>query len=45
VFRTPSSGSRTYSIRGSVSSGTGVVQAGAGGAGNYAPGYIRIEKA
>lgn len=41
----PASGSRTYSIRATVSAGTGSVGAGAGGAGNYMPGYIRITKA
>lgn len=41
---TPSNASHTYSIRASVSGGTGLVAAGAGGAGNTAPGYIRITK-
>jgi len=39
---TPSNASHTYSIRASVSTGTGLVNAGAGGAGNPMPGYIRI---
>lgn len=41
---TPSNGSHTYSIRASVSAGTGVIVGGAGGAGNAAPGFIRITK-
>lgn len=41
---TPASGSRTYSIRASVGSGTGTVVAGAGGAGANVPGFIRITK-
>jgi hypothetical protein len=39
---TPASGSRTYSIRCFVTAGTGHAEAGAGGAGNIMPGYIRI---
>lgn len=39
---TPSAASHTYSIRASVSAGTGQVNAGAGGAGNEVPGFIRI---
>lgn len=39
---TPSAASHTYSVRATVTSGTGSVTAGAGGAGNYVPGYIRI---
>jgi len=42
---TPSAGAHTYSIRGSVNAGTGTVQAGAGGAGVYYPGYIRQTRA
>ena len=41
---TPSNASHTYSIRAIVSTGTGVVVAGAGGSGNYVPGFIRISK-
>ena len=41
---TPSAGAHTYSIRGMVPAGTGVVSAGAGGNGNGAPGFIRITK-
>lgn len=40
----PASGSRTYSVRGDVSAGTGVISAGAGGSGNLMPAYIRITK-
>lgn len=39
---TPSSGSHTYSIRASVSGGTGDIGAGAGGNGNNMPGFIKI---
>lgn len=42
---TPSAASHTYSLRGIVTSGTGVVQAGAGGAGNNMPAFIRVTKA
>jgi len=42
---TPSAGSHTYSIRATVNAGTGSLNAGAGGAGNVMPGYIRISKA
>jgi len=42
---TPSSGSRTYSIRATVSAGTGTVGAGAGGAGAVMPGFILITRA
>ena len=42
---TPSAASHTYSVRGSVNTGTGTVYAGAGGTGNAVPGYIRITKA
>jgi len=41
---TPSNASHTYSIRAIVNTGTGVVSAGAGGAGAYQPAYIRITK-
>lgn len=39
---TPSSGSRTYSIRAAVQSGTVTVNVGSGGSGNFLPGFIRI---
>jgi hypothetical protein len=42
---TPSAAAHTYSIRGSVGSGTGVVDAGAGGTATSFPAYIRITKA
>jgi hypothetical protein len=42
---TPSNASHTYSIRGLVSGGTGVVSVGAAGAGTRVPGYIRITRA
>jgi hypothetical protein len=42
---TPSAGSHTYSVRATVSAGTGSLNAGAGGSGNVMPGYIRIVKA
>lgn len=42
---TPSNGSHTYSVRGSVASGTMDVDGGPGGAGNPFPGYVRIMKA
>lgn len=42
---TPSAAVHTYSIRGSVDAGTGVVQAGAGGVGAYMPGFIRVTRA
>lgn len=41
---TPAAGSRTYSIRGFVSSGTGSVNGGAGGVGGNLPAFIRITK-
>lgn len=41
---TPSAGAHTYSIRASVTSGTGTVKAGAGGAGVVYPAFIRISK-
>jgi hypothetical protein len=39
---TPSAGSHTYSIRAFVSTGTGQINAGAGGAGSDMPAYIRV---
>lgn len=45
VRLTPSNATHTYSVRGFVTSGTGIVGAGAGGNGNYSPGYIRLVKA
>lgn len=42
---TPASGSRTFSIRASVSAGTGTVFAGVGGAGLTMPGFILITRA
>lgn len=41
---TPSSASIIYSVRGSTASGTTYIDAGAGGAGNAFPGWIRITK-
>lgn len=38
----PSAATHTYSIRASVSGGTGLVTGGAGGLGNTMPGFIRI---
>lgn len=40
----PSAGSHTYTIRAFVSTGTGSVVAGTGGAGLYVPAFIRITK-
>lgn len=40
----PPTGTITYSVRGSVSSGTATVWAGNGTAGNFMPGFIRIER-
>lgn len=42
---TPSAASHTYSVRGQVNAGTGVVVGGSAGAGNPLPGFIRITKA
>jgi hypothetical protein len=42
---TPSAAAHTYSVRAFVDAGAGTVTAGAGGVGNYMPGYIRIRKA
>lgn len=39
------SGSRTFSVRGFVSAGTGLVSASTGGVGNNVPGYVRVTKA
>jgi hypothetical protein len=41
---TPSNASHTYSIRATVSTGTALITAGAGGSGNTMPGFIRISK-
>lgn len=41
---TPSNASHTYSVRAIVTTGTGVVGAGAGGSGAAMPGFIRISK-
>lgn len=42
---TPTAASHTYSIRAHRNGGNGTIAAGAGGAGAYVPGYIRITKA
>lgn len=42
---TPSAGTHTYSIRGVSTVVAGTIQAGAGGAGQNTPGYIRIQTA
>ena len=43
---TPAAGSRTYSIRCTVNGGTdATILAGAGGAGNYVPAFLRITEA
>lgn len=42
---TPSAASHTYSLRAIVSAGTGVVEAGAGGAGVDVPAFMRITRA
>lgn len=42
---TPSAAAHTYSIRASVTSGTGTVKGGAGGSGVVYPAFIRITKA
>lgn len=43
---TPSNASHTFSVRGTMNSGTGVFTAGAGGTGGtYMPGYIRVTQA
>lgn len=41
---TPTNASHTYSIRAAVSAGTGVILAGAGGAGNFVPAYLLVTK-
>jgi hypothetical protein len=41
-FLTPTAGSKTYSVRGFVTNGTGIVRGGLGGGGARMPGYIRI---
>lgn len=41
---TPTAGSHTYSVRADVSTGTASIEAGAGGAGNNVPGFIRISR-
>ena len=40
----PAGGSRTYSIRGIVNGGTGVAGGGAGGVGNFEPGFVMVQK-
>jgi len=42
---TPSAASHTYSVRGTVSAGTGIISAGTGVAGADGPGYIRTTPA
>ena len=42
---TPSAGSHTYAIRASRTSANGIIRAGAGGATNYVPAFIRITRA
>ena len=42
---TPASGARTYSMRGYVNGGTGVIQAGAGTTTTYTPTFIKISRA
>lgn len=39
---TPAAGSYVWSARGYVNGGTGVIQAGAGGLGNYMPAFIKV---
>jgi hypothetical protein len=39
---TPTAGSHTYSVRAIVNAGTGHIYGGLGGAGNIAPGFIRV---
>lgn len=41
---TPSAASHTYDVRAFVSSGTGLIKAGAGGAGLFLPGFLRITR-
>jgi hypothetical protein len=45
TYRTPASGSRTYSVRANVDAGTGAVNGAAGGASTYMPGYLLITQA
>ena len=45
AFDTPGAGTHTYSVKGYSAAGTGVVQAGAGGAGNLVPAYMRVTNA
>jgi len=42
---TPTAGSHTFSLRGWVTSGSGAIVGGAGGANTMLPGYIRVTKA
>jgi len=42
---TPSAAAHTYSVRATVSGGTGQITAGAGGSGNAMPIYIRVSRA
>jgi hypothetical protein len=44
-YDTPSAASHTYTVKVYVSSGTGTIKAGAGGAGNLLPAFIRVTKA
>jgi hypothetical protein len=41
---TPAAGSHVFSFRASVAAGTGSIIAGAGGAGNFMPAFIRVTK-
>lgn len=42
---TPAAGSRTFSIGATQAGGNGIVYAGAGGVGQYVPGFIRVTRA
>ena len=42
---TPTAGEHTYAVKAFVDSGTGTVAAGAGGAGNLAPAFLRVTRA
>lgn len=44
-FDTPTPGSHTYSIKAFVASGTATISAGAGGAGNLLPAFLRVTRA
>lgn len=44
-FLTPSAGTHTYAIKAYTSSLDGLIRGGAGGAGAFMPGYIRITEA